>query len=94
MTIAIGLRHPALWIIVATSAAAGAGLSARGTIPLAMAGLLGLSLGKYVALKDRADMVGATGEFWKMVGLSVLNSAGAASAAHLLGVGARWLWMR
>ena len=60
-------------------------------IPLCVAGLSIVSLPKYLELWPRAQNVGAEGMWWKTVGLSVLNGAGAASAGFVFGAVVRLL---
>ena len=57
----------------------------------AIAGLSIVSLPKYLELWPRAQNVGAEGMWWKTVGLSVLNGAGAASAGFVFGAVVRLL---
>ena len=61
-------------------------------IALCVAGLSISALPKYMALWPRAQHVGAEREWWKTVGLSLLNSSGTASAAFVLGKLVSWLW--
>ena len=58
-------------------------------IPLCVAGLSISALPKYLELWPRAEMVGAEGEWWKTVSLSLFNSTVAACAAFVLGQVAR-----
>ena len=59
---------------------------------MAVAGLSISSLPKYISLWPRARDVGAEGEWWKTVGMSTLNTAGASTAAFVLGWVIKWLW--
>jgi hypothetical protein len=60
-------------------------------VALLVAGLSISSLPKFIALRQRAQRVGADWEWWVTVALSALNSFAAACGAYMLGVVARWL---
>jgi hypothetical protein len=92
LTLWRALRAPEFWLLAVTGCAGAAGLAWWVVLPLAVAGLSMSSLPKYVALWPRARAAGAAGEWWKTVGLSMLNNAGAAAGCFVLGVVARWVW--
>ena len=85
------LRDPAFWLLLVTVVAGVAGMAWWIALPLAVAGLSISSLPKYISLWPRARDVGAEGEWWKTVWLSTLNSAGASTAAFVLGRVVHWL---
>ena len=85
-------RASEYWLLVAVALASAAGLAWWITAPLGVAGLSISALPKYLALWPRTVAVGAEKEWWKTVGLSALNSAGATAAAVALGGAVRWLF--
>ena len=83
------LRAPEFWLLLGTAAAGVASGAAWVFIPLCVAGLSISALPKYIELWPRAEKIGAAGEWWKTVALSLFNSTAAASAAFVLGQVAR-----
>ena len=84
-------RAPEFWLLLAASGVSTLGVTGWIVIPLALVGLSISSLPKYIELRPRAERVGAQAEWWKTVGLSVLNNLAAAVGAFVLGNLVRWL---
>ena len=86
------IRSPEFWLLFFAAMAAGFGLSGWISIPATIAGLLILSLPKYLPLYPRAKTVGGVAEFRAAVLASVLNATMVAVAVFLLGRASWWLW--
>lgn len=85
-------RAPEFWLLLTAAVCGAAGMSWAIAIPLTVAGLSISSLPRYIDLWPRAEAAGATRQWIATVGLSMLNSLGAALAAFALGCAAGWFW--
>jgi hypothetical protein len=92
MTFRRALRAPEFWLLMVTALAGCFGVAWWVALPLATAGLSISSLPKYIAMWPRVRAAGAEWEWWKTVGLSMLNNVGGACAGLLVGVVSRWMW--
>ena len=85
-------RAPEFWLLFTAAVCGAFGLSWWIVIPLTVAGLSISSLPKYIELWPRAQAAGATHQWLATVGLSMLNSLGAALAAFAVGCAVGWFW--
>lgn len=86
------IRSPEFWLLFVCGGAALMGAPWWLTVPGAVAGLSISSLPKLIEMWPRARAVGAELEWAKVVALSILNSVGAAVAAHVAGILSKLLW--
>ena len=92
MTFWRALRSPEFWLLLVAGISATFGLSAWIVMPATVVGLSISSLPKYFSLWSRASAAGVEREWWITVALSLLNNLGAAAAAFVFGVLAKWFW--
>ena len=92
LTLRRALRMPEFWLLLVAGIAAASGVSAWIVMPATVVGLSISSLPKYFALWSRAVAAGVERAWWMTVALSMLNNLGAAAAAFVLGVVAKWFW--
>jgi hypothetical protein len=83
---------PEFWLLLVAALASTFGLAWWMAVPLTLAGLSISSLPKYAELLPRARTVGAEGEWWKTVVLSLFNNLAAACGAYVLRKVIHWLW--
>ena len=92
MTFWQALRASEFWLLLVSAVAAVLGLPWWVVVPLTVAGLSISSLPKYIELWPRAVEANVQGEWWRTVGLSLLNTLGASVAAFMMGLAIRWVW--
>lgn len=88
-----GFLRPEFWLFVLTCAGGFASNAWWIFVPLCVSGLSIVTLPKYLRLWPHCVEAGRQRAWLISVALSVLNSAGAAAAAFMLGVVVRWLMM-
>ncbi len=84
------LGNAEFWLLLVTALSGALGLMWWVSVPLCVAGISISSLPKYVTLWPRARETGSELEWWKTVGLSMMNALAASSAVFVFGMAARW----
>lgn len=79
------LRDPGLYVIGAAMLCGLANAPAWAAVPAAAVGLQALSLPKYLALWDRAQVAGAGHVWWRTLSMSVALAVGIAGGAFVMG---------